>query len=583
MINAEMVENPVLEELEESVPLIDEIGRKEEDRDRPTKTSTEETPITAEKKDPFEEIDFGSFFQDYLDPGYRTRGEMEEIERPSFENFLSRPTTLTDHLAWQLGALSLTREVREAAEQIVGNLNEDGYLIASDEEMLGVAPPAPPEADAAAARNIVSEAAALGLGEDEPISGETMPEDANVGDPADLNELISAASSAREESSNHPGAHSPAFAEKTFGEVDNLAAASSPSEVSFGSRNGDSAAAVASAPAPPPARPIYKSTFTATDLAEALEVIRQLDPPGVGCRTLRECLLRQLLHHQQQLAQNKNGEKNGNGTAQLLQDAMTIVDQHLRALQSKQHKEIARAIGRPVDAVQQAMDYIRTLDPRPGLQYNKVQARLIEPDVAFIKHGDEWLVLMNDDDLPQLRLNPAYKKLITRDTNDKNTRDYVKERYKSAIQLIKNIEQRKQTITKVCYCIVARQYDFLEKGIDYLKPMMIKEVAEEIGVHPSTVSRAVASKYAHTPQGVFELRYFFSESVQGPEGGNTSLLILKRRVKKLIEEEDTSRPLTDEQLTRILQSQGIQVTRRTVAKYREDMRIPSTHQRRVKE
>jgi RNA polymerase sigma-54 factor len=135
---------------------------------------------------------------------------------------------------------------------------------------------------------------------------------------------------------------------------------------------------------------------------------------------------------------------------------------------------------------------------------------------------------------------------------------------------------------KVCYTIVTRQGDFLEKGIDQLKPMMIKEVAEEIGVHPSTVSRAVANKYAHTPQGVFELRYFFSESVNGPEGGNTSLLILKRRVKKLIEDEDPSKPLTDEQITRILQSQGIQVTRRTVAKYREDMRIPSTHQRRVK-
>src|ERR1700691_3247604 len=165
MINAEMVENPVLEELEESVPLIDEVGRKEEDRDRPTKTSTEETPIVAEKKDPFEEIDFGSFFQDYLDPGYRTRGEMEEIERPSFENFLSKPTNLTDHLAWQLGALSLRREVREAAEQIIGNLNEDGYLIASDEEMLGVAPAASPESDAATIKEIVNEAQALGLAE----------------------------------------------------------------------------------------------------------------------------------------------------------------------------------------------------------------------------------------------------------------------------------------------------------------------------------------------------------------------------------------------------------------------------------
>ncbi|MCU1301077.1 MAG: polymerase, sigma 54 subunit, RpoN/SigL [Candidatus Sulfotelmatobacter sp.] len=582
MINAEMVENPVLEELEESVPLIDEVGRKEEDRDRlTTKTSTEEAPITAEKKDPFEEIDFGSFFQDYLDPGYRTRGEMEEIERPSFENFLSKPTTLTDHLAWQLGALSLSREVREAAEQIIGNLNEDGYLIASDEEMLGVAPPAPPEADAATARNIVSEAAALGLGQSESTSDETVPSQTTA------EEVAATDSSTVMGTELNPSqlSYSHGVAENSFAELANLAPAL-PSEASFAaSRNGNSAAGAAPAPQAASAapRPVYKPNFTAADLQEALEVIRQLDPPGVGCRDLRECLLRQLRYHQQQLIHSKNGEKTGNGTAQIVQDAIAVVDQHLRAVQSKQHKEIAKAIGRSADAVQQALDYIRGLDPRPGLQYNKVQARLIEPDVAFIKHGDEWLVLMNDDDLPQLRLNPAYKKLATRDTNDKNTRDYVKERYKSAIQLIKNIEQRKQTITKVCYCIVARQYDFLERGIDFLKPMMIKEVAEEIGVHPSTVSRAVASKYAHTPQGVFELRYFFSESVQGPEGGNTSLLILKRRVKKLIDEEDPSRPLTDEQLTRILQSQGIQVTRRTVAKYREDMRIPSTHQRRVKE
>jgi RNA polymerase sigma-54 factor len=616
MINAEMVENPVLEELEESVPLIDEVGRKDEDRDRATaKTSTEEAPITAEKKDPFEEIDFGSFFQDYLDPGYRTRGEMEEIERPSFENFLSKPTNLTDHLAWQLGALSLRPEVREAAEQIIGNLNEDGYLIASDEEMLGVAPPAPPEADAAAARDIVTEAQALGLASDEiaegalpnevsdeattdaGISDEAMPAEATFRTSTDTSNFSKPIGSAAFELPNTSGTRT--IDKNSFAALASTAGPLEPSSV-IASNDGNGAAGIA--PAPQPAavrqRPVYKSSFTAADLQEALEVIRQLDPPGVGCRSLRECLLRQLQYHRQQLALHKNGdhkngdkvteklgEKNGDGTAtaQLLQDAIAIVDQHLRALQSKQHREIAKAISRPADAVQQAVDYIRTLDPRPGLQYNKGTARLIEPDVAFIKHGDEWLVLMNDDDLPQLRLNPAYKKLLTRDTNDKNTRDYVKERYKSAIQLIKNIEQRKQTITKVCYSIVARQYDFLEKGIDHLKPMMIKEVAEEIGVHPSTVSRAVASKYAHTPQGVFELRYFFSESVQGPEGGNTSLLILKRRVKKLIEEEDPSRPLTDEQLTRILQSQGIQVTRRTVAKYREDMRIPSTHQRRVKE
>src|SRR5437016_623831 len=177
MINTEMVENPVLEELEDSVPLLDEVGKKEEDRDRAA-AATEENPITAvEKKDPFEEIDFGSFFQDYLDPGYRTHSEMEEIERPSFENFLSKPSNLTDHLAWQLGALSLRREVREAADLIIGNLNEDGYLIASDDELLGVAPPAPPEADALTAQSVVSEAQALGLAElksDGEAAGSTM-------------------------------------------------------------------------------------------------------------------------------------------------------------------------------------------------------------------------------------------------------------------------------------------------------------------------------------------------------------------------------------------------------------------------
>src|SRR5712672_1511926 len=165
MINAEMVENPVLEELEDAVPLLDDVGRQEEERDRlAAKATSEEGPTIAdEKKDPFEEIDFGSFFQDYLDPGYRSPGEMEEIERPSFENFLSKPGNLTDHLTWQLGAIPTRPAVREAAELIIGNLSEDGYLIASDDELMGVAPPAAPEVDATIAENVVKEAAALGL------------------------------------------------------------------------------------------------------------------------------------------------------------------------------------------------------------------------------------------------------------------------------------------------------------------------------------------------------------------------------------------------------------------------------------
>ncbi len=605
MINAEMVENPVLEELEDSIPLLDDVGRQEEERDRiAAKATSEEAPAVAdEKKDPFEEIDFGSFFQEYLDPGYRSSGEMEEIEKPSFENFLSKPGNLSDHLLWQLGAISVRQSVHDAAELIIGNLNEEGYLIASDEELLGVSPVATPEADVEVAAKIVGEAEALGIavaGE----SSETSGSETSDGEGSSLEASVLAPSEnlglsaedfglsglttegATIESLAMPDLGIEVATDVAAGIANNIEHdIEPPSEIQHvsappadavrpGIRTGTATVGAATAPAR-----IASVTFHRADLHEALEVVRQFDPQGIACRDLRECLLYQLRYHLEQLRLHPNGNAL---TEPIVRDAVVVVEQHLRAVTLKQFKEIARAMGRTVEAVQAALEYVRTLDPRPGLRYNKVPARLIEPDVAFVKHGDEWLVIMNDEDMPQLRLNPAYKRLLTRDGNDRDTRNYVKDRYKSAIQLIKNIEQRKQTITKVCYSIVARQEDFLERGIDQLKPMMIKEVAEEIGVHPSTVSRAVANKYVHTPQGVFELRYFFSESVQGPEGGGTSLLILKRRVKKLIEEEDTSRPLTDEQITRILQSQGIQVTRRTVAKYREDMKIPSTHQRRVK-
>jgi len=262
--------------------------------------------------------------------------------------------------------------------------------------------------------------------------------------------------------------------------------------------------------------------------------------------------------------------------------AHQIVSDHLKQVQSNQLKEIARALNRPMDIVKHAIETIKKLDPRPGLRYNKTEPRLVEPDVYFRKMDEGWQVFLNEDDMPQLRLSPTYRRLLTRDAADKEVRNYVKERFTAAIQLMKNIEQRKHTILRVCQSIIARQGEFLDKGPDTLKPMMIKEVAEEVGVHPSTVSRAVASKYAHTPQGVIELRSFFSEAVNGPEGGDMSLLTLKRLVKKMIDEEDGKKPLTDEQIAKKLDDGGIHVTRRTVAKYREDMRIPSTHQRRVK-
>jgi RNA polymerase sigma-54 factor len=545
MINAELTENPVLEELDDSVPLLDEVSAREEKMERDSSVAAhenEQPAATSQEKDPFDEIDFGSFFTEYLDPGMRTPIEMEDSEKPSFENFLSKPLTLTDHLIWQLGSLHVNEDVYRAAELVIGNLNEEGYLRATDDELLGLAD------------------------EEQPllVEPQSPPQPAAH---ANAPETVVAAFASAD-----PGSEAEAL---------DSSVAVAEAEAGVGEQPTPSNDSRVPGPTlvPPRSQPA-RVPFSRDALREAIDLVRQMDPIGVGARDVRECLMAQLQ------ALKRLERKNGNGhqAAELeaVDDALVMVDQHLHTLQNKNYKEVAKAMGRPLEAVMRAMDFIRTLDPRPGLRYNKVEARLIEPDVAFVKQGDEYLVLMNDEEVPQLRLNPAYRRLLSRDAAEKDVRNYVKERYKSAIQLIKNIEQRKQTILRVCYSILNRQREFLDHGIDSLKPMMIKDVAEEIGVHPSTVSRAVANKYAHTPQGVYELRYFFSESVNGPEGSSTSLLILKRRVKKLIEDEDPTRPLTDEQITRILQSQGIQVTRRTVAKYREDMRIPSTHQRRVK-
>ena len=441
MINTEMVANPVLEELSEEPTTSDNYSD-----ENFLKNETEKVPEKPESN-PFDEFDVGTFFNQYLDTGGDggKSQEREISERPSFEKFLSSPAGLTEHLNWQLSVTICSDTVREIADNIIGNLDENGYLTASNEELL------------------------------------------------------------------------------------------------------------------------QDGKYTQDDLEDALAVVQDFDPIGVGARDLRECLLLQLQAF--------------DPTNTL---AYQVVSEHLKQVQSNQLKEVARAVNRPLEVVKRTLEVIRKLDPRPGLRYNKTEPRLVEPDVYFRKTEGVWQVFLNEDDMPQLRLSPTYRRLLARDAADREVRNYVKERFTAAIQLLKNIEQRKHTILRVCQSIIARQGEFLDHGPDALKPMMIKEVAEEVGVHPSTVSRAVASKYAHTSQGVIELRSFFSEAVNGPEGGGMSLLTLKRLVKKMIDEEDSTKPLTDEHIAQKLEDAGIHVTRRTVAKYREDMRIPSTHQRRVK-
>ncbi len=563
MINTEMIENPVLEELEESTSTLDERAGVEGDRER----SAEEKAAESERveKDPFDEIDFGSYFQDYLDPGFRTSSNFEEYDKPSFEHFLAQPGTLTDHLMWQLGSLTLSVKVRAAAELIIGNLNEDGYLTASDEELLNLL-----------LKPVVSSRA-------EPIPFERGLQDRGLYDRALKHRLLRQPEAEREDGEASGPLNS-------FHQAEQLASQSRvPLTLNMAAN----------------ARP----SASAETLKSALAVVHQLDPIGIGARDLRECLLLQIGAQQREaalvlrriakraesasepefdaiaLAELEREASPTNGAvsgANVFEIATHIVSNCLALLQKKDMRELTRSCGQSAAQVQSAVDYIRTLDPRPGQRFNQSETRLIEPDVAFVKRDGIYVVLMNDEEMPTLRLNQGYRKMLRQKQTEKDVREYVKERYKSAIQLLRNIEQRKNTIVRTCEVIVRRQADFLEHGESALRPMMIKEVAEEIGVHPSTVSRAVANKYVHTTQGVYELRFFFSEGVNGPEGGDLPLVLLKRKVKKLIEDEDPRKPLTDDQLAAELQRQGIQVTRRTVAKYREDMQIPSTHQRRVR-
>jgi RNA polymerase sigma-54 factor len=274
-------------------------------------------------------------------------------------------------------------------------------------------------------------------------------------------------------------------------------------------------------------------------LAEAVQLVQNLDPVGVATRSLRECLLVQIEAQRRefQLSWDASGRHRYGGACrlnpgeneaahagphedrlQVFALAARIVDQHLLLLQKRDLREMSKVLGAQPEAIQHAIDFIRSLDPRPGQRFNRSDARLIEPDVAFVKRGGEFVVVMNEEDLPTLRLNHGYRKLLSQEGTERDVKEYVKERYRSALQLMRNIEQRKNTILRTCEAIVRRQGEFLERGVDALKPMMIKDVAEEIGVHPSTVSRAVSSKYVHTSQGVFELRFFFSEGVHGPEG-----------------------------------------------------------------
>jgi RNA polymerase sigma-54 factor len=297
----------------------------------------------------------------------------------------------------------------------------------------------------------------------------------------------------------------------------------------------------------------------------ALEHVQSFDPIGVGARDLQECLLLQLKHLG--LA----------GTP-----AEGLVRDHLRLLQNHRIPELARLMGIEPEEVKAHMELIKHLDPKPGTRYSPAESQYVIPDVYILKTDEGYKAMLNEDGLPQLRISPVYRRLLDKggETSDE-TRAYVKDKFRSALWLLKSVDQRQKTILKVATSIINFQREFLDLGIEHLRPLVLRDVASDIGMHESTVSRVVNNKYMHTPQGVYEMKFFFHSGISSSYGESVSSVTIKQRIRKIIEAEDQRRPLSDSKIMNILQKEGLVLARRTIAKYREELKIPTSNQRKV--
>ena len=306
--------------------------------------------------------------------------------------------------------------------------------------------------------------------------------------------------------------------------------------------------------------------YTTDEVRTTVELLQSFDPPGVASRDLVECLTIQL---------RRLGEE---GTA-----AETIVRHHMDKLQNRRFKELAEILGLDMEDLLAEIEIIRGLDPRPGQKYNVESSRYVVPDVYVVKIDDEYQVVLNEEGLPRLRISPVYRRMVERGSAEgSEAKDYVRNKLRSAFRLIKSIEERQRTIYKVAVSIVKHQREFLDYGIDRLRPLVLKDVADDIGMHESTVSRVVNNKYMHTHRGLYEMRFFFHSGIASIHGGDSvSSLTVKDRIRKIIQGEDERQPLSDAAIVKILLGEGLQIARRTVAKYREELKIPSSSSRRA--
>ena len=446
VLNQELLENPLLDELTE------ETKQDEAEADiQQTKTETEEEAKAAElpketekEKDSFDEIDYDAYFQDYIEYGYNPRMTEEHDEFP-IENTLTRPPNLTDHLTWQLSMTDASPTTKEIGAFIIGNIDEDGYLRATTEEILA------------------------------------------------------------------------------------------------------------------------SGAYEAEGVERAIQTIQSLDPIGVGARDLRECLLLQLDFLEIDVP---------------LVDA--VVRDHWDDFMQRHFVQISKALGIDMKTLEGVVEVIKHLDPKPGRKYTNERAIYVEPDVYVHKVGDDYIIVLNEDGMPKLRINGSYRAMLNSmdSKSDGETVNYIKDKIRSAVWLIKSLDQRQRTIYKVAESIVKHQREFLERGIDFLRPLVLRDVADDIQMHESTVSRVVSNKYMHTPRGLFLMKYFFHSGIDSDTGEDISSLTVKKKIQSFIDGEDPRKPLSDSKIMKILNDEGINIARRTVAKYRDELNIPSSTDRK---
>ncbi|MGD9287704.1 MAG: RNA polymerase factor sigma-54 [Desulfobacterales bacterium] len=437
-IQTELEENPALEEVPEGTPA----EQATEQAESSTTENSEVKEVTIEEKIQ-EDIDWSNYLDEYNTPG-RVHHESEDRDTPRFESFIASNESLNDHLLWQFLMTKPDKDEERIASLIIGNLNKDGYLDVSVEEI-----------------------------------------------------------------------------ELTSG-------------------------------------------FAVEKIEEILATIQTFDPIGVGARNLSECLLIQAKFLG-------------------LDDTIVIdiITNHLPQLEKKNYKVICKALKKSMDEVVSAINVIKSLEPKPGRQFSDETPQYINPDIYVYKLEDDFVIMLNDDGMPKLRVNSFYKSSISRGKNiSGEAEDYIQEKMRSAAWLIKSIHQRQKTIYRVMESILSYQREFFEKGIAYLKPMVLRDVAQDIQMHESTISRVTTNKYAFTPQGIFELKYFFNSSIKRSHGGSIASASVQEKIRQIIAAEDPKKPYSDDKIARILKDDEINIARRTVAKYREMLKVLPSNKRK---